>query len=97
MKKGSKNSSTYVNSIIQDIQNHFVSEETLKYTSAKIERIYEFVDGAVIKYDWQDIPGPASVRKFNHKFTMLNPPKPNPRRLKSGVIKVINFPNDQRS
>lgn len=83
---------SYVNSIIQDIQNHFVTEETIKYSKNNIERIYEFEDGAKIKYEWQDAPRSGAGDKFNHRFTLENLPKPNPNKLKKGVIRVINYP-----
>jgi hypothetical protein len=94
MAKDSKNTNSYVNSIIQDIQNHFVKEKTLKHSNVKIERIYEFEDGAVIKYEWQDAPRSGSAGKFNHRFTLESPPKPNPNKLKKGVIRIINYPDN---
>lgn len=83
---------SYVNSIIQDIQNHFVREETVKHSKTRIERIYEFEDGAVIKYEWQDAPRSGAGDRFNHRFTLENPPKPNPEKLKKGLTRSINYP-----
>jgi hypothetical protein len=91
MPKDRKSPNTYVNSIVQDIQNHFVREETLQHSSVRIERIYEFEDGAVIKYEWQDAPNPKTSETYNHRFTLVNPPNPNPHKLKNGVIKVIEY------
>ncbi len=94
MAKESKHTNSYVNSIIQDIQNHFVNEETIKYSESRIERLYEFEDGAVVKYEWQNAPRTGSSDKFNHRFTLETPPKPNPHKLTKGIIRIINYPEN---
>ena len=98
MSKNKKQAGIYVTSIVQDIQSRFVKEETTKYSDARIERIYEFEDGAVVKYEWKDFPssGGDEETKFNHRFTLVTIPKPNPKKLKEGVIKVINYSDSGR-
>ncbi len=92
MSRTKNHTSIYVTSIIEDIQTRFVKEETTKFTEDFIEREYTFEDGAVIKYEWQLAPRSGSAGKFNHRFTLITPPKPNPNKLKTGVIKEINYP-----
>ncbi len=91
MAKQTEQTENYVKSILQDIRNHFVKEETVEYSEDKIERLYEFEDGAVIKYEWQNAPRFDSAGTYNHKFTLETVPKPNPSKLKTGVIKVIDY------
>ena len=87
----------YVTNIIQDIQNTFVSERTIKFSETQIERVYEFEDGAVVKYEWQDYPPTGNDKdKYNHRFTLVTPPEPNPGKLEKGVIKVINYTTNSR-
>lgn len=93
MSRIKNHTSIYVTSIIEDIQTRFINEETTKFTENFIEREYTFEDGAVIKYEWQDAPRGGSSDKFNHRFTLISPPKPNPNKLKAGVIKEIFYPN----
>ncbi len=85
-----KSTKMYVNSIIEDVQTRFVNEKTISYSETKIERLYEFEDGAVVKYEWQS-PIEAKKTKFNHRFTLTSLPKPNPDKLKAGVIRIINY------
>ncbi|MGI8670336.1 MAG: hypothetical protein ACR2J3_10910 [Aridibacter sp.] len=93
MSRKTNHTDIYVTSIIEDIQTRFTNEETLKFIEGReIEREYTFEDGAVIKYEWQDAPRSGSADKFNHRFTLITPPKPNPQKLKKGVIKEINYP-----
>lgn len=92
MSRKTNHTSIYVTSIIEDIQTRFTKEETTKFSESHIERTYTFEDGAVVKYEWQDAPRSGSSEKFNHKFTLESPPKPNPHKLKKGVIKQINYP-----
>ncbi len=92
MSKITNHTSIYVTSIIEDIQTRFVKEETTKFTDSKIERDYTFEDGAVVKYEWQDAPRSGSSGKYNHRFSLITLPKPNPHKLKKGVIKEINYP-----
>jgi len=92
MGRKTNHTSIYVTSIIEDIQTRFIKEETTRFTEDSIEREYTFEDGAVIRYEWQDAPRTGSSDRFNHKFTLITPPKPNPHKLKKGVIKEINYP-----
>lgn len=93
MSRKINHSNIYVTSIIEDIQTRFIKEETIKFSEGEsIEREYTFEDGAVIQYEWQNAPRTGSAEKFNHRFTLKTPPKPNPHKLKKGVIKVINYP-----
>lgn len=92
MSKNSQNSDFYADSIIEDVRSRFTSEETTKFTDNEIERIYEFEDGAVVKYEWRS-GGRGAGDGFNHRFTLVTPPKPNPNKLKKGVIREIGFPD----
>ncbi|MGI8543618.1 MAG: hypothetical protein ACR2MD_09100 [Aridibacter sp.] len=91
MVKVTEHTEIYIKSILQDIRNHFV-EETLSHSANRIEREYKFEDGAVIKYEWQNAPRAGSANLYNHRFSLINPPKPNPYKLKTGIVKVINYP-----
>ncbi|HUF05267.1 MAG TPA: hypothetical protein VMM38_13970 [Aridibacter sp.] len=93
MSKNSQNADFYANSIIEDVRSRFASEETTKFTDDEIERIYEFEDGAVVKYEWRSGGRGSGGEGFNHRFTMVKPPKPNPNKLKKGVIREIGFPD----
>ena len=77
----------YVGIIMRDGTDEIVSETPTIYENARIERVYEFTDGAVVKYEWQDV----SLREFNHRFTLVKLPDPNPLKLKTGIIKTINY------
>ena len=77
----------YVEIIMQDERGQIVAEKPTVYEDEQIERVYEFGDGAVVKYEWND----HSLRQFNHRFTLLTPPKPNPAKLKAGVIRTIEY------
>ena len=90
--KNNKHANYYVTSIVQDIQTRFVGEKTTKYSLSQIERIYDFDDGAVVKYEWQDSSVVKSMDEYNHRFSLTKPPKPNPHKLSKGIIKVISFP-----
>lgn len=84
-----KNAEEYADIIIRDERERIVRETPTVYEDEKIERIYEFDDGAVLKYEWQHAP---AAEAFNHKFTLIEPPAPNPQRFRTGVVKVINYP-----
>ena len=86
-----KKAEEYADLIIRDDMENFVSEKTLVYTSAKIERTYEFADGAVVKYEWQSLPEENAAGQFNHRFTLIKPPSPNPGKFRKGVVKIINY------
>ena len=94
--KNTKHTNYYVTSIIQDIQTRFVEENTTKFSLSQIERTYQFDDGAVVKYEWQNSSAVTSKEDFNHRFTLTKPPKPNPNKLVKGVIRTIEFPEGGR-
>jgi hypothetical protein len=89
-----RESEDYANIILNDERDKIVSETPTIYEDDQIERIYEFDDGAVVKYEWQSTPAGRTSPdgKYNHRFTLVEPPSPNPQKLKKGVIKVINYP-----
>ena len=89
-----KNAEEYVNIILNDEREKIVSETPAEYCDDKIERIYEFADGAFVKYEWQSSPaGSASkTERYNHRFTLIKLPLLNPNGFKEGIIKVINYP-----
>lgn len=84
----------YAEIIMRDEREKIVKETPTIYTDEQIERIYEFADGAVIKYEWQSTPdGRTSPdEKFNHRFSLVKTPNPNPQKLKEGIISQINYP-----
>ena len=82
-----KKAEEYVSIIMHDDREKIVSETPTVYQNDRIERVYEFADGAVVKYEWQDI----SLNQFNHRFTLVKPSMPNSAQLEPGVIKVINY------
>jgi hypothetical protein len=82
----------YYEMIVNDDMSHVVSEEPALYTPTEIRRIYEFDDGAVVEYEWRSGDGGRSGDGFNHRFTLVKTPSPNPDKLKKGVIKTIMFP-----
>ncbi len=89
-----KKAAEYADIIMRDEREKIVSETPTVYESDKIERIYEFTDGAIVKYNWQNTPdGRTSASgAFNHRFTLIALPEPNPGKFKKGIIKVINYP-----
>ncbi len=91
-----KTAAEYAEIIIADERERIVSETPTVYTDDKIERIYEFADGAIVKYEWQSTPdGRTSADNiFNHRFTLVTLPEPNPHKFKKGIIKVINYPSN---
>lgn len=86
-----ENAEEYADIIIRDEREKIVSEKPTVYSEDKIERIYEFEDGATVKYEWQSQPPGDAKDKYNHKFTLTIPPAPNPRKFEPGVVKVINY------
>lgn len=78
----------YADIIIRDEREKILTETPTVYGDEKIERIYEFADGAVVRYEWQNAP---AAEAFNHRWTLVELPSPNPRRLKKGIIKVVNY------
>ena len=89
-----KSATEYAEIIINDEREKIVSETPTIYEDDKIERIYEFADGAVVKYEWQNTPDgrTSATGKFNHRFTLINLPSPNPHGFKKGIIKQIDYP-----
>lgn len=89
-------SEEYADIIIRDERERIVSEKPTVYTDEKIERVYEFEDGAVIKYEWQNCETGriSATPRYNHKFTLVKLPSPNPNKFKTGVVKVINYPSN---
>ncbi len=77
----------YVQVIMDDETDMIVRETPTIYEADRIEREYEFVDGAVVKYEWQD----AALGGFNHRFTLVTPPKSNAGQLKARVIRTIDY------
>ena len=94
MKKEQQKSEDYAQLIIDDNLNRIVAEETIAYEDSYIERNYSFEDGAVVRYQWQDFPftREADTEIYNHKFTLITPPKENPGNLVPGVLMQIDFP-----
>lgn len=86
----------YTDVILNDYRKKIVKETPTIYESDKIERLYEFADGAVVKYEWQSFPAKNSKEIYNHRFTLITPPKPNPGKIKTGVIKTIDYSGDSR-
>ena len=89
-----KNTIEYAEIIMNDEREKIVAETPTVYESDKIERIYEFADGAIVKYEWQSTPGgrTSAGEIFNHRFTLEALPESNPNKFKKGIIKVINYP-----
>lgn len=91
-----KNAEEYAEIILRDEREKIKSEKPTVYEPQRIERIYEFEDGAVVKYEWQDFPPDEKADNFNHRFTLVTPPSPNPHKFKTGVIKIINYTGSSR-
>lgn len=89
-----KKAEEYADIILRDEREKIVSETPTVYETNKIERVYEFADGAIVKYEWQSTPdGRTSANgKFNHRFSLTTLPDPNPNGFKKGVIKQIDYP-----
>ena len=91
MKKNIQNAEKYAEVILNDEREKIAAETPTVFTDDKIERVYEFADGAVVKYEWQSQPAANAAEKYNHRFTLLNPPTANSNNLKKGIIKVIDY------
>lgn len=91
MQERRNQANNYVNAIIRDVQNAFVREETTTFSESKIERTYEFEDGAIVKYEWQSEETAQKGERFNHKFTLIKTPVQNSGNLETGVIKIVNY------
>ena len=77
----------YVAIIMNDETDRIVRETPTVYENARIEREYEFEDGAIVTYEWRDV----SIGDFNHRFTLTRPPEPNPHNYKRGPIRTIKY------
>ncbi len=77
----------YVELITRDDRERIVSETPTIYEEHLIERLYIFDDGAVVKYEWQDL----SLKTFNHRFTLVELPSPNPGKLNRTIIMTLNY------
>lgn len=92
MSKQNNQADEYVRIIMEDDLEKIAGEETVIYKeNEKIERLYTFDDGAVVRYEWQSFPFDASAERYNHRFSLVTLPSPNPNKLKSGVIKTIDY------
>ena len=89
-----KNAAEYANIIIRDEREKIFNETPTVYTADKIERVYEFADGAIVKYEWQSAPDgrTSATERYNHQWSLTTLPAPNPQKFKKGIIKVINYP-----
>ncbi|MGI9054939.1 MAG: hypothetical protein ACR2F2_03965 [Pyrinomonadaceae bacterium] len=96
MSKQKNPAEVYAEIILNDEREKILKETPTVYNSDKIERIYEFHDGAVVSYEWQSFTENNSAEKFNHRFTLTSAPSPNPHKLKSGVIKTIDYSGSGR-
>ena len=90
-----KNAEEYADIILRDERDKIARETPTVYETNKIERLYEFRDGAVVKYEWQATPGGriSPTGEYNHRFTLLELPVPNPQNFKKGIIKQIDYPS----
>jgi hypothetical protein len=91
MSKKNDPAEQYAEIILRDEREKIARETPTVYETDKIERLYEFHDGAVVRYEWQSFPGNNSKEKYNHRFTLVTVPSPNPHKLKSGIIKTIDY------
>lgn len=89
-----KTAAEYADIVIRDERHKIKTETPTIYTSDKIERIYEFHDGAVLKYEWQSAldGGNSAEERYNHQFSLIDLPSPNPQKFEIGIVKVINYP-----
>ncbi len=96
MSKRNNPADAYAEIILRDEREKIARETPTVYETGRIERVYEFHDGAVVKYEWQSFPPENPKEKYNHRFTLLAAPSPNPHKLKSGIIKTIDYSADGR-
>ena len=89
-----KSTEEYAEIIMRDEREKIVSETPTVYETDRIVRVYEFEDGAIVKYEWQATPDgrTSETGEFNHRFTLTTLPDPNSHGFKKGIIKVINYP-----
>ncbi len=94
MGKKQNSAESYAEIILRDEREKIAKETPTIYESEKIERIYEFHDGAVVKYEWQSFQGNDADENYNHRFTLITLPSPNSGKLRTGIIKTIDYSND---
>ena len=82
-----ENAAIYADHIMQDQLEEISAEVPTIFEDDRIERIYTFKDGAVVKYEWRALDG----EEFNHRFTLVKTPDGNPFQLNEGIIKTINY------
>jgi hypothetical protein len=94
MRKEIETAEQYADIIMRDERDKIVDEKPIVYESGRIERLYEFADGAVVKYEWRSTPDgrTSPTEEYNHRFTLVALPAPNPRGFKKSVIKQLNYP-----
>jgi hypothetical protein len=86
-----KKAGDYVESILRDETEKIISEIPTVFETHKIERIYTFQDGAIIKYEWQSEENSKKDEKYNHRFTLTTLPAENPNSLELGIVKVVLY------
>lgn len=86
----------YAEIILNDEREKILKETPTVYESDNIERIYVFYDGAVVRYEWQSFPVNNSKEIYNHRFSLITAPAPNPHKLKTGIIKTIDYSGNGR-
>ncbi len=86
---------SYVAIIMSDDLPQIAAEETIVYEpETRIERLYKFHDGAIMRYEWRSYP--TAAEGFNHRFSIVEPPTDNPDGIERGVVRVINHPSNGR-
>ena len=63
MSKKNNPADEYADIILRDEREKIARETPTVYETDKIERVYEFHDDAVVKYEWQSFP--ATMRQKN--------------------------------
>ena len=86
----------YAEIIMRDERAKIVRETPVVYETEKIERVYEFADGAIVRYEWRDFPADSAAENFNHRFSLEKLPSPNPDKLKKGIIRTIEYTGNRR-
>ncbi len=83
----------YVQIIMHDERENIVSETPTVFEDDYIVRVYEFEDGAVVNYEWRNLPDEriSLEDRFNHRFTLEKLPLGNPANLEKGIIEVIYY------
>lgn len=87
MQNKIQNPESYADIILRDEREKIIKETPTVYEPDRIERIYEFEDGAVVKYEWRSF----QLESFNHRFTLTKLPEPNPNKFEEGIIRTIDY------